>query len=164
MTCVRLLLALVGFTAPSDPPGRPEPEQLLLRDSTRAVTRQSLSDSIVRATVEGFIAAWKVGNVGRLRAVMAPEGQVVWLTGAGDSTRVNAMPFARPLENRRPQNGPYDLVQFRDVSIVDDMMASVEVEIRIASGSYIDRYSLYKAGRVWQIATKTYVQRRGNGP
>lgn len=159
MTFTWILLALL--TWPSSPLlheiaacGRPAVPE------TGVCPSQATPDSAVKAAVEEFIVAWKAGDVDRLKAVTAPEGAMVWLSGSGDSTRVNARSFAELLENRRPQSGPYDLEEIRALTVVDNQMASVEVAIRISSGTYIDRYSLYNVGGAWRVVTKTYVLRR----
>jgi hypothetical protein len=158
MTSTVILLAVLAW--PVNP--APGAAECLFNPASDigACAPQDSVESAVRAAVEEFIIAWKAGDVARLKAVTAPEGSMVWLSGSGDSTRVRAQSFAALLENRRPQSGPYDLEEIRSLTVVDNQMASVEVAIRVSTGTFIDQYALYRVGGSWRVVTKTYVLRR----
>jgi hypothetical protein len=113
------------------------------------------SEAEVRATVAAFEAAWKAGDVESLRALTAPQGVVVWISGEGPEATVDSMIFESLLENRRPQE-VYELEGILSLKVVDDRMADVDVEIRSQNGRYRDHYVLYRLPQGWRIVTKTF--------
>jgi len=114
------------------------------------------AEASVRATVEEFTAAWKAGDVERLRRVVAPKGTVVWVSGSGADATVNSQTFEQVLANRKP-NPVYELDAIHSIDIVDDRLARVEVKIRANGGVYHDVYVLYQVAGAWRIAVKTFV-------
>ncbi|MEZ4416879.1 MAG: nuclear transport factor 2 family protein [Gemmatimonadota bacterium] len=117
------------------------------------------AEASVRTVVEEFVAAWKAGDSQRLAGLMAPAGTVVWVSDTASGTTVESMTFEELLRNRRPQER-YELEDMHNLHIVDDQLATVDVEIRIATGTYHDHYVLYRVGQEWLIANKAFVLRR----
>jgi hypothetical protein len=114
------------------------------------------SGAEVRATVEAFEAAWKAGDVESLRALTAPQGVVLWISGEGPEATVDSMTFETLLDSRRPQE-VYELEGILSLNVVDDRMADVDVEIRSQNGRYRDHCVLYHVPQGWRIVTKTFV-------
>lgn len=135
---------------------------LIIAGSISGITPETLhaqgtgAEADIRATVQEFEAAWKAGDVERLRAVLAPKGVVVWTSGSGTDAAVASMTFDELLKNRKAQE-VYDLERILSVNVVDDQLADVDVEIRSTNGRYRDHYILYRVGGRWLIATKSFV-------
>jgi uncharacterized protein (TIGR02246 family) len=126
--------------------------------SPRPAVAQSAEDE-VRSLVEQFVVSWKAGDGEGMAALVADGGVLIWPSGSGSSAVVNTMDFAEIRARRKPQT-TYDLVEIHSIDVVDDQLAVAKVEIRWASGTYIDYYTLYRVDGDWKIVSKMWVTRR----
>lgn len=126
-----------------------------------AVHAQTAEDE-VRATVEEFVSAWKAGDSERLGDVVADAGSVIWTSGSGDTTTVQALDFAA-IRARDRSLDVYELEEIHSIDVVDDVLAVAKVEIRWSRGTHIDYYTLYRVGDRWRIVTKAWTTRTDEG-
>lgn len=127
-----------------------------------AVAAASAADEI-RRVVEDYIVGWREGDSEILSRVFELDhGYVIWVTTdeAGAST-VDSMTF-RDIVARGKAAGPAygSRVEILAIDVTDDAVATAELEIAFAGGTYVDHLTLYRVGDAWKIVTKAFATRR----